>query len=89
MYILPMLTHLEVVALGDRSDISPDQHLNYASNNQHPVDQTTGSGGVLQSLRIATHGKKNSRGTCRPLKYPTDKRRNGRNPNRRRLNTPL
>ena len=32
MYILPMLTHLEVVALGDRSDISPDQHLNYASN---------------------------------------------------------
>ena len=28
MYILPMLTHLEVVALGERSDISPDQHLN-------------------------------------------------------------
>ena len=27
MYILPVLTHLEVVALGDRSDISPDQHL--------------------------------------------------------------
>ena len=32
MYILPILTHLEVVALGGRSDISPDQHLNYASN---------------------------------------------------------
>ena len=32
MYILPMLTHLEVVALGGSSDISPDQHLNYASN---------------------------------------------------------
>ena len=30
MYILPMLTHLEVVALGDRSNISPDQHLKYA-----------------------------------------------------------
>ena len=30
MYILHMLTHLEVVALGGRSDISPDQHLNYA-----------------------------------------------------------
>ena len=36
MYILPMLTHLEVVALGDRSDISPDQHLNYASIGQRP-----------------------------------------------------
>ena len=32
MYILPTPTHLEVVALGDSSDISPDQHLNYASN---------------------------------------------------------
>ena len=36
MYKLPMLTHLEVVALGGRSDISPDQHLNYASN---PADK--------------------------------------------------
>ena len=32
MYILPTPTHLEVVALGDSSDISPDQHLNYASD---------------------------------------------------------
>ena len=30
MYILPTPTHLEVVALGDSSNISPDQHLNYA-----------------------------------------------------------
>ena len=30
MYILPTPTHLEVVALGGSSNISPDQHLNYA-----------------------------------------------------------
>ena len=41
MYILPILTHLEVVALGGRSDISPDQHLNYAS---------IGSWGALEVL---------------------------------------
>ena len=37
MYILPTPTHLEVVALGDSSDISPDQHLNYASDTGWPV----------------------------------------------------
>ena len=37
MYILPTPTHLEVVALGDSSDISPDQHLNYASDESPPT----------------------------------------------------
>ena len=32
MYILPMLTHLEVVALGGRSDIFFFQHFNCESN---------------------------------------------------------
>ena len=37
MYILPTPTHLEVVALGDSSDISPDQHFKYAldANAEH------------------------------------------------------
>ena len=48
MYILPILTHLEVVALGGRSDISPDQHLNYASNNVGPV---------VPRYTVGQHGK--------------------------------
>ena len=62
MYILPMLTHLEVVALGDRSDISPDQHLNYASiQGTHvcppPCAQMAGHKAILWQPRLVDRAK--------------------------------
>ena len=47
MYILPTPTHLEVVALGDSSNISPDQHLNYALIPGLPKLQVGTAGGAM------------------------------------------
>ena len=41
MYILPTPTHLEVVALGGSSEISPDQHLNYALDIREAIELAT------------------------------------------------